>query len=397
METISETSQSKELKPWQKGFELDYLKDLEKRFKSYNDYAQHEMSKFKKNNIADALSKDELQLLGKGIIHQTKVKVKSKINMFPGVVLGEKQPGDIHIKHLGYSDEFDRRNIITTLTDDAYYTNNNVWLFINEENGQDKAIASEAYFEKVGVKYSSVADIIGVYFRNAGQVFEDRTHPTVPKYENYTLKPLSLGFKNVTQQIAKQLEEMEIEYTNHYSNYNKAKSWSAISLRGYKNDYKFITKPIEMNKKWKEENKDEVFEMQDTDWRQKFPLVEKILGEFKTEIHRVRFMKLKPGGGELERHTDQVDPDVGIQDGKLMRIHIPIKTNPNVEFTSWSTTGSKVIVNMEEGHCWYLDIRKPHMAINNGNDWRTHLVIDVVANEQVRSLLNDTNTYKKIK
>ena len=93
-----------------------------------------------------------------------------------------------------------------------------------------------------------------------------------------------------------------------------------------------------------------------------FTLVEKILDVFETEIHRVRFMKLKPGGGELERHTDQVDPDVGIQDGKLMRIHIPIKTNPNVEFTSWSTTGSKVIVNMEEGHCWYLDIRKPHIG-----------------------------------
>ena len=84
-----------------------------------------------------------------------------------------------------------------TLTDDAYYTNNNVWLFINEENGQDKAIASESYFEKVGVKYSSVADIVGVYFRNAGQVLEDRTH-RVPKYENYTLKPLSLGFEEIT-------------------------------------------------------------------------------------------------------------------------------------------------------------------------------------------------------
>ena len=150
-----------------------------------------------------------------------------------------------------------------------------------------------------------------------------------------------------------------------------------------------------MNKKWQKENENEVFEMQDTDWRKKFPLVEKILDVFETEIHRVRFMKLKPGGGELERHTDQVDPDVGIQDGKLMRIHIPIKTNPNVEFTSWSTTGSKVIVNMEEGHCWYLDIRKPHMAINNGNDWRTHLVIDVVANEQVRSLFN-ADTHRKI-
>ena len=77
------------------------------------------------------------------------------------------------------------------------------------------------------------------------------------------------------------LEEMNIEYTNHYSNYNKAKSWSAISLRGYKNDYRFITKPVEMNKKWQKENENEVFEMQDTDWRKKFPLVEKILDVLK--------------------------------------------------------------------------------------------------------------------
>ena len=95
-------------------------------------------------------------------------------------------------------------------------------------------------------------------------------------------------------------------------------------------------------------------------------------------------MNLKPGGGELERHTDQVDPDLGIQDGRLMRVHIPIKTNANVEFTSWSTTGSKVIANMDTGSCWYLDIRKPHMDNKHGNDWRTHLVIDVVANEQVQ-------------
>ena len=195
MEAVSKSAESgteevsnKELKPWQKGFELDYLKELEKRFNSYNEYAQHELSKFKKNNIAEALSKDQLHLLGKGLIHKTEVKVKTKINMFPGVVIGEKLPGDIEIKHLGYSDEFDRRNIITTLMEDTYYTNNNVWLLINEESGADKSIASEAHFEKVGVKYNSVADIIGVYFRNAGQVLEDRQHREVPVYEKYTLK-----------------------------------------------------------------------------------------------------------------------------------------------------------------------------------------------------------------
>ena len=384
------------MKPWQKGFELDYLKELESRFSSYNNYAQHELSKFKKNNIADALSKDNIILLrDNAIIHYNKVKVKSKISMFSGVTLSEKQPGDIQIKQLGYSSEYDKRHIIEFLFNDDRFQSCGVWLFINEENLSDKQIANETQFEKVGVKYTSVADIIGVYFRDANNVFEDRKHFDIPKYEEYTLKKLTPDFSNLTSILSKQLDEINVDFTNHYSNYNKAKSWSAISLRGYKNDYKFITKPIEMNKKWKEENKNEVFKMQDTDWRKKFSAVEDILKHFKTEIHRVRFMKLKPGGGELERHTDQVDPDVGIQDGKLMRIHIPIKTNPNVEFTSWSTTGSKVKVNMEEGHCWYLDIRKPHMAINNGNDWRTHLVIDVVANEQVRSLFN-ADAHRKV-
>jgi hypothetical protein len=316
--------------------------------------------------------------------------------MFPGVLIGTKLPGDIHIKHLGYTDEFDKRNLITALTEDDYYNNKNIWLFINEENGQDKAIASETEFEKIGVKYNSVADIVGVYFRNAGHILEDRQHANVPKYERYTLKPLQLDFTELVPKIKKQLDEKALEFTNHYSNYNKERAWSAISLRGYADDWRFITKPIEMNKKWKEENKDKKFKLQDTAMRKEFPLVEKILDCFETEIHRVRFMNLKPGGGELERHTDQVDPDLGISNGKLMRIHIPIITNPDVEFTSWNTTGSKTIVNMEEGHCWYLDIRKPHRAINGGTDMRTHLVIDVVANEQVRNLFND-NSYRKIR
>ena len=126
METIPKSNEgvpATESKPWQKGFQIDYLKDLEKRFKSYNEYAQHEMSKFKKNNIAEALSKGELQLLGKGLIHYSQVKVKSNIFMSPGVLIGTKLPGDIHIKHLGYTDEFDKRNIITTLMEDTQYTN----------------------------------------------------------------------------------------------------------------------------------------------------------------------------------------------------------------------------------------------------------------------------------
>ena len=377
----------KEMKPWQKGFDLDYLKKLEKNFNSYNEYAQHELSKFKKNNIAEALSRDNIQLIGPALIHAEETKSKVNIWMFSGVLLGTKYPGDLHIKHLGYTHEQDRKNIITTLSEDIRYTTKNVWLYINEENPNDKDIAEKAGFKKVGAKYNSVADLIGVYFKDSNSALEDRQHPHIPTYEKYTLKPFDLDFTKIVPKLAKQLEEKSLEFTNHYSNYNKEKAWSAISLRGYSPDWRFITKPVEMNKKWQEEHKDEKFELQDTELRKEFPLVEDILSSFKTEIHRVRFMNLKPGDGELERHTDQVDPDIGISNGRLMRVHIPIVTNSKVEFTSWGITGSKTIVNMEEGHCWYLDIRKPHRAINGGNSWRTHLVIDVVANEQVRGLL----------
>ena len=377
----------KEMKPWQKGFDLDYLKKLEKNFNSYNEYAQHELSKFKKNNIAEALSRDNIQLIGPALIHAEETKSKVNIWMFSGVLLGTKYPGDLHIKHLGYTHEQDRKNIITTLSEDIRYTTKNVWLYINEENPNDKDIAEKAGFKKVGAKYNSVADLIGVYFKDSNSALEDRQHPHIPTYEKYTLKPFDLDFTKIVPKLAKQLEEKSLEFTNHYSNYNKEKAWSAISLRGYSPDWRFITKPVEMNKKWQEEHKDEKFELQDTELRKEFPLVEDILSSFKTEIHRVRFMNLKPGDGELERHTDQVDQDLGISNGRLMRVHIPIVTNSKVEFTSWGITGSKTIVNMEEGHCWYLDIRKPHRAINGGNSWRTHLVIDVVANEQVRGLL----------
>ena len=377
----------KEMKPWQKGFDLDYLNQLEKNFNSYNEYAQHELSKFKKNNIAEALSRDNIQLIGPALIHAEETKSKVNIWMFSGVLLGTKYPGDLHIKHLGYTHEQDRKNIITTLSEDIRYTTKNVWLYINEENPNDKDIAEKAGFKKVGAKYNSVADLIGVYFKDSNSALEDRQHPHIPTYEKYTLKPFDLDFTKIVPKLAKQLEEKSLEFTNHYSNYNKEKAWSAISLRGYSPDWRFITKPVEMNKKLQEEHKDEKFELQDTELRKEFPLVEDILSSFKTEIHRVRFMNLKPGDGELERHTDQVDPDLGISNGRLMRVHIPIVTNSKVEFTSWGITGSKTIVNMEEGHCWYLDIRKPHRAINGGNSWRTHLVIDVVANEQVRGLL----------
>ena len=36
---------------------------------------------------------------------------------------------------------------------------------------------------------------------------------------------------------------------------------------------------------------------------------------------------------------------------------------------------------------WLLDTRKPHRAVNNGEEDRVHLVIDIVSNPNARTLL----------
>lgn len=42
---------------------------------------------------------------------------------------------------------------------------------------------------------------------------------------------------------------------------------------------------------------------------------------------------------------------------------------------------------MKVGGCYYLDIRKPHRAVNWGNQVRTHLVVDVVSSPVNRGML----------
>ena len=71
-----------------------------------------------------------------------------------------------------------------------------------------------------------------------------------------------------------------------------------------------------------------------------------------------------------------------------MRLLSEIKTNRNVIFSCWGKGNAETRVHMKVGECYYLDIRKPHSAINQGDDIRTHLVVDVVSSPTIRELLS---------
>jgi WD40 repeat protein len=380
------------MKDWQHGHELKDLLELESFYSEYNKHSFSPFSAMKKNTIASGLHNNTFKVYDhedrQVVMLDTKVsKTRSSITMYGTVALGVKEKGDRTITKLAWVDGEEQlaTELLTAFREPC-------WLFVWAEDEKANQIAKGANFNWVGTKVTTFAELYAVYFREAEHrsiLFDDpRVHPTRLVTEDYSLERANLGSFDVSS-LAEDVVKLDIEFTNHYSNYNKRKSWSALSLRGYTKDPEFITKPVEMNKKWQLEHINKEFVMQDTELRKSLPQVEHLLNKFPGDLHRVRLMSLSPKGGELKRHTDQVDPDSGVQDGKIMRFHFPLTTNESVVFSTWEVDGTRKNVHMKTGECWYLDTRKPHQAINNGDTNRIHLVVDVEANKEVRRLIDN--------
>ena len=375
------------MKDWQKGILLEDLLEHEKNWTRYNAACLSPFLEMKKNHIAAAIDDDTYLCGHEWAIKSRILKVKTKINMYSAydIPIATVEKGDRIIDKIVFNQPEAIMEVLRSYIEDTF-------LFIHEEVGVDRFVAKQAGYKKIGIKINTFGDIQGVYFKEfQPSAFGEREFPEANMMlseEKLVLTKTNIpDVSNICDIIAQRLEVMDYEFTNHYSNYNKGKSWSAISLRGYTPEWSFITKPAEMSKKWKEENKDVEFKLQDTELRKMFPEVEELLRWLPGKPHRIRFMNLAPGGGELQRHTDQVDPDAGVNDLKLMRFHFPIVTNKDVIFNQWDWHAELVESHMKVGECWYLDVRKPHRAVNDGTAMRTHLVVDVEANDDVRKLI----------
>ena len=164
--------------------------------------------------------------------------------------------------------------------------------------------------------------------------------------------------------------------------YSKGDDWTAISLRGYGPTPLDILKPNVLKSKVNESA-----ELQDTDLLsdQRFTIVKEVLKKIPSTFERVRLMKIKANSG-IGKHSDKIDKDFGLEDGKIVRIHVPIRTNDQVNFSLWD--GREEIQNyLEEGHYYYVDVRAPHAVQNNSDVDRIHLVIDTYVNSDILGLL----------
>jgi hypothetical protein len=184
----------------------------------------------------------------------------------------------------------------------------------------------------------------------------------------------------------------ESAYAAHYSSYGKGDTWTALALRGFYDEPERIEKPSEMSRRWKSEHEQDLDrEPRDTPLRAALgPAAEKILVALPCAgFERIRLMRLAPGGGEVLRHADITDPDAGASEGKVVCVHIPLISNERCVFQSWGLDGNTSSMVMRPGTAAYLDVRKPHTAVNTGDTPRVHLVVSCYANAATVELLRN--------
>jgi hypothetical protein len=109
----------------------------------------------------------------------------------------------------------------------------------------------------------------------------------------------------------------------------------------------------------------------------KYPHVRKLIDYFQCPVMEAVFYSILPGGN-LHPHRDVSGT---LELGRL-RFHIPLVTNPKVEFKV-----SKKVVPMKAGELWALNTSYLHSVANLGDCDRIHIVLEVEANDWCWSLL----------
>lgn len=107
--------------------------------------------------------------------------------------------------------------------------------------------------------------------------------------------------------------------------------------------------------------------MRPTPHLQQCRYLQQVLASLGATVGRTRLMRLA-GQAEVTRHADQ-----GYYWTERVRVHVPIVTQPTVQFECDGHT-----INMAEGECWIFDTWRQHRVLNDAERSRIHLVCDTV-------------------
>lgn len=161
------------------------------------------------------------------------------------------------------------------------------------------------------------------------------------------------------QQLTQELNAVSATWLAHFNTTDYQGTWSGITLRGPIHHHHPLSAGAGAEGP-----------SSDATWLQALPYTQQVLSYLETEKPSVRYLKLA-AGSTIKPHRDR---DIVYWDG-LVRLHIPIVTNPKVEFM---VNNERLL--MQPGELWFADFSQTHSIRNNGTTDRIHLVVDCVVN-----------------
>lgn len=375
------------MKPWQHGYELAFLRQISARFREHDGKRTlGAFSAVKENTVANWLHNGHLYLSAEAAVVLKISKTATTVSDFRGETICSMPAGSVIVERAAGS----AQGIVDLISENSPASAPMIWRNWAGHNVDDFA-ARALNLARCGTTIRASSEVIAVWQRGASalgspvsQADEAGIIPLVS-----TRFPTQIEAQDL-ETIASWPEIVESLWVDHYSSYNKRRSWHAVALRSFGGTPDFIEKPAEMSKNWKQENPETLaWPIADTPLFDLLPGARDLLAQTPANFERVRLMRLTKGG-ELSRHADITDKDAGTADGQIMRLHLPIRTHPSVQFTSWNLNNEEQTVHMTPGRWWYLDVRKPHRAQNMANFDRVHLVADAVANPILREAISHT-------
>ena len=183
--------------------------------------------------------------------------------------------------------------------------------------------------------------------------------------------------------LASYLDSMNFQLLTQIAPYKNNNIWTALSLHGYGPNPSDIYKPGFVKS---DKNIGSKLEWTSLANEPVMSPIREIISRLPCQFERIRFMKLA-AGKSLRKHNDNIDQD--IESKKIVRIHIPIRTNSEVVFTMYANDederGERLYLKV--GRFYYLDVTKPHSVSNNSSEDRYHLVVDCYMNEELKAIL----------
>lgn len=372
-------SDTMEAPAWAKGQDIGLLKSLAALFKA--EHGPHCFGAFvrvKEVHIAEAASS------GRALWTKERdacalfriASASSSIEDFAGNEI-RTEPGDLVIKAIAGPA---RERLLAALIERAQAQSIILEGFM--ESPEFRALADGAGFAHIATKILASSEIKGLFYKG-----QPRPYPPIRAVDIPANRILAADFISPDEQAAILAEaEAAALWAQHYSGYNKRHTWTAFAIQGFDaSDPGFIIKPIEMAKSWKAENPERLRAIcQPTIAAERFPIAMSIAARVPGRKERIRLMRLSAGGGELSRHADITDPDVGTGDRQLSRIHIPLLSAETCKFATWDMLGRKSETHFPERAICYLDTRKPHAVKNPAAIERVHLVMDTFGSDQLR-------------